>query len=106
MIAPHHHGAIGAHPIHHHIGIGAVAHQIAAADRPVVAAGGFAKHGLQCLPVAMKIAHDEITHGKLNYAFLRRRMEISGGAPIRAGMPMVPMPRVTYSAERPARKSP
>ena len=106
VIAPHHNGAMGAHPIHHEIGLGAVAHQVAAAERLVIAAGGFADHGLQRLPVAMKIAHDEIAHGKLDYAFLSRRTEISGGAPIRAGMPMVPMPRVTYAAERPARKSP
>ena len=32
---------------------------------------------------------------KTGYAFLKRSTEISGGAPKRAGIPMVPMPRVT-----------
>ena len=41
--------------------------------------------------------------GRKAYAFLSRRSEISGGAPIRAGMPMVPIPRVTYAVARPMR---
>src|SRR5208283_4199017 len=95
VIAADHHRAMIPHPIHHQVRIGGISYQVAAADGLVVFAFGLLNNGFQGFPVGVEIAEDEIAHGDSVYTFLNRRTEISGGAPIRAGMPMVPMPRVT-----------
>jgi len=52
------------------------------------------QRSLQAFPVGVNIAQDQVSHARA-HAFIKRSSAISGGAPIRAGMPMVPMPRVT-----------
>ena len=68
----------------------------------VVLARGMLQYRLQALPVGVNVAEDQVSHAAA-YAFLKRNSAISGGAPNRTGMPMVPIPRVTYSAAAPRR---
>ena len=88
-------GAIIADPLDDEVGIGGIAYQIATTDGLVVLTGRFGDDGLECFPIGMEVAEYEVAHWRWIYAFRNRKREISGGAPMRAGMPMVPMPRVT-----------
>ena len=95
VVAANHHRAMRAHPLDHLVGVGSVPNYIAAADHARIPAFGVIEHRLQRLPVGMEIAYGQVTHGERIQAFVSVNREISGGAPIRAGIPMVPMPGVT-----------
>ena len=83
-----------ADPIRHSIGVGAITNQIAEAENAIVIAHGGFQDGGERFEIAVEIAKNDVTQERLQ-AFRKRISVISGGAPMRAGMPMVPMPRVT-----------
>ena len=69
------------------IRVGAVSHQVAGRQDPVVQALGVGQHRLERLSVGVYVAQDQVRHSWI--------MDTSGVAPMRAGTPTVPMPRVT-----------
>ena len=78
---------IFAGPLHNRVGVRAVTHQIAQAQDAVVAPARVIEHGLMRFQVRVNVAQDQIRH--------KRTSATSGGAPMRAGMAMVPIPRET-----------
>ena len=44
--------------------VGAIANHIAATDRALISAFRVIEYSLQCLPVGVEIAHNQVTHGK------------------------------------------
>jgi hypothetical protein len=65
VIAPHDLGDIGADPLRDGVGVGAVAHEIAAAQHPVVAPGGGLQHRFERLQIGVYVADDEVPQIRL-----------------------------------------
>src|SRR5208283_505969 len=72
--------------------VGPVAHDVPAAQNPVVLAFRIGEYGIECFEVGMDVAEYQVAH--------RRIRETSGGAPRRTGKPTVPRPVETYPATR------
>ena len=78
-----------AHPLDDRVRIGAVAHQVAQHQHPVVGdAGGGVEHGLERLDVGMDVAQDEVTHQRSMV-----RVTPAPGRPIRPPR-MLLLPRI------------
>src|SRR5579863_2883201 len=98
MIAAHDGGDVGARPIDGEVRIRAVAGQVAQADDAVILSAGVGEDRFESLAIGVNIADDQERH--------RRSSATSGGAPRRAGSPMVPIPRETKMERSPSRYKP
>lgn len=98
MIAAHDRRDILARPIGHRIRIRPIPDQIAQAQNAVVLPFGVGQHRFERLEIGVNIAENQMRH--------RVTSATSGGAPRRAGNPMVPMPRDTKIDAEPCRYNP
>lgn len=85
-------------PIDDRVRIRAITDQVPQALDSIILALGVLKHSLQRFQVCVNIAQDQVRHNLIRAT--------SGGAPIRAGNPMVPIPRDTKIDFDPSRYNP
>mgnify|MGYP007019850119 CR=1 FL=1 len=87
VVSSHDHGYRFARPLDDAVRVGTVSDEVTAAKNRVVAAGSMIENGLESGPVRVDVTQDQVAH--------KRIKAISGGAPTRTGIPIVPTPRVT-----------